>query len=174
MSAMSSSLDDLKAEIRTAWSAMEAPPAQDMTFLDWEYGEDAVRAFVGIQPVDVDIESPGFRIATPLLDLPAQAAAAYLGPYLVALLESFQLEEAWGFPVEIKTRVHTIFTLAWPNFWTDIAAPNLSDACVSALGKVTRFVIEHSEVFQLSSDETRGLERLLRSIDRRLNPSSIR
>jgi hypothetical protein len=43
-----------------------------------------------------------------------------------------------------------------------------------SLGKVTRFVIEHSEVFQLSSEETQGLERLLRSIDRRLNPSSSR
>jgi hypothetical protein len=174
MSSTSTSPADLKAEVRAAWAEMEAPPAKDMAFLDWEYGADATRAFVGVRPVDVDIDDAGFLVATPLLDLPAHAAAAYLGPYLVSLIEGFQMEQALGFPVEVKTRVHTIFTLASPNFWIDIASPHLNDVGVSVLGKVTRFVIDHSEVFQLSSEETRGLERLLRSIDRRLNPSCSR
>ena len=76
------SAEDLSAEIKVAWAAVDAPPPKDKAIMDWEYGEDAVKAFVGVRPVDVDIESVGFRSATPLLELPGNAAAAYLGPYL--------------------------------------------------------------------------------------------
>jgi hypothetical protein len=142
--------------------------------MDWEYGEDAVRAFVGVRPDDVDISSVGFRSATPLLELPANAAAAYLGPYLVSLLKGFQIQKAAGFPVDVKTRSYTLFALAYPRFWTDIASPHLSDACVSVLGKVTRFIIEHGDAFLLSEEEAQGLERLVRSVDRRLKQSGNR
>jgi hypothetical protein len=164
----------MKAEVKAAWAELEAPRAQDMAVMAWEYGENAVRAFVGVRPVDVDISSVGFRAATPLLELPANAAAAYLGPYLLSLLEGFQIEEADGFTIDVKTRSHTIFALASPRFWTDIASPHLSDACVSVLGKVTRFIIEHEDTFLLSEEEARGLERLVRSVDRRLKPSGGR
>ncbi|WMJ02459.1 hypothetical protein RBU55_13115 [Pseudomonas chlororaphis subsp. aurantiaca] len=167
-------LDDLKAEVKAAWAELEAPPVQDMAIMNWEYGEDAVHTFVGVRPVDVDINSAGFMAATPLLDLPAHAAAAYLGPYLTSLLEGIQIEEAVGFPIDIKTRTHTIFAMASPSFWTDIASPHLSDTCVSVLGKVAHFIIEHGDVFLFSEEEARGLERLLRSVDRRLNPSWTR
>lgn len=160
---------DLNAEIQAAWALMEAPAPQDMTVMDWEYGEDAKKAFVGVRPIDVDINSAGFAAATPLLELPAHAAAAYLGPYLLSLIKGFQIEEAVGFPVDIKTRSYTIFAMSSANFWTDIAGPHLNDACVSVLAKVARFAVENSEVFQLSEEETRGLERLVRSADRRLN-----
>jgi hypothetical protein len=174
MTASSSSPKDLKAEIKAAWAEMEAPPPQDMAIMEWEYGEDARDAFVGVRPVDVDIDSPGFLAATPLLELPSHAAAAYLGPYLVSLLQGFQLQQGFGVPVDIKTRAYTIYALSSPRFWTDIASPNLSDACVSVLAKVARFVVENGDVFQLSEEETRGLERLGRSVDRRLNPSGNR
>lgn len=168
-SSAASTAKALKAEVKAAWAPVEAPPAQDMTFMDWEYGEEAVSTFVGVRPVDVDVDSVGFLVATPLLDLPARAAAAYLGTYLFALLEGFQMEEALGFPVEIKPRVHTIFTMASPGFWPDIVAPHLGDECVAVLGKVARFVVAHGDAFMLSEDETRGLERLTRSVDRRLS-----
>jgi hypothetical protein len=162
---------DLNAEIHAAWAVMEAPAPQDMAVMDWEYGEDAKKAFVGVRPIDVDIGSAGFAAATPLLELPAHAAAAYLGPYLLSLIKGFQIEEAVGFPVDIKTRSYTLFAMSSPTFWTDIAGPHLNDACVSVLGKVARFVVQNDEVFQLSEEERRGLERLGRSAVRRLNPS---
>jgi hypothetical protein len=174
MTASSSNPASLRAEIQAAWAEVPAPPPQDMAFIDWEYGDEAKAAFVGVRPSDVDIDSVGFAAATPLLDLPAHAAAAYLGPYLLSLVKGFQMEEAVGFPVDIKTRSHTIHALASPNFWVDIANPHLSDACVSVLGKVARFVVEHGETFVLDDDEARGLERLGRSVDRRLNPEGSR
>ncbi|SHN10896.1 hypothetical protein [Rhizobacter sp. OV335] len=166
--------NDLKAEVEAAWAVMEAPPSQDMALMDWEYGEEAKAAFVGVRPADVDIDSVGFKVATPLLDLPAHAAAAYLGPYLVSLLEGFQVEQAVGFPIDIKTRSHTIFTLASSGFWVDIAAPYLGDACVAAVGRVAQFVVDHGDVFEPAEGDARGLERLVRSVDRRLNPSGSR
>lgn len=163
-----STAQDLKVEIQAAWALMEAPAPQDMAVMDWEYGEDAQKAFVGVRPIDVDINSVGFAVATPLLELPGHAAAAYLGPYLLSLIEGFQIEEAVGFPVDIKTRACTLYAMSSANFWTDIAGPHLSDACVSVLAKVARFVVQNSEVFQLSEEETRGLERLGLSADRHL------
>ena len=96
--------------------------------------------------------------ATPLLELPANAAA-YLGPYLVSLLQGSQIQETVGLPVDVKTRSHAIFAEASPGFWTDIASPHLSKACVSVLGKVALFIIEHGDAFLLSEQETRELER---------------
>ena len=174
MNETSRTAEDLEAEVQAAWAVMEAPPPQDMTLMDWEYGEEAKNAFVGVRPADVDIQSVGFLAATPLIDLPAHAAAAYLGPYLVSLLKGFQFQEVLGFPVDIKTRTHTICTMSSPSFWVDIAAPHLGDPCAKVLGRVARFIIEHGDVFDLLEDETRGLERLLRSVDRRLNPSGGR
>ena len=161
----------LKAEVKAAWAEVEAPPPRDMRVMEWEYGEDAVRTFVGVRPDDVDINCVGFMAATPLLELPANAAAAYLGPYLVSLLEGFQIEEADGFTIDVKTRSHTIFALSSPDFWRDIASAHLSDACVVVLGKVTGFILQHEDTFLLSEKEVRGLERLVRSIDRRLKQS---
>ncbi len=165
---------DLKAEVQAAWSVMEAPSPQDMALMDGEYGEDAKNAFVGVRPADVDIDSVGFMAATPLLELPAHAAAAYLGPYLVSLLKGFQMQEVVGVSIDIKIRSHTIFAMASSSFWVDIAEPYLGDACVAAVGRVARFVIEHGDVFELSEKEAQGLDRLLRSIDRRFNPSGSR
>lgn len=161
----------LKAAVRAAWAEIEAPPPQDLKVIDWEYGEDAARTFLGVRPEKVDINSVGFMAATPLLHLPANAAAAYLGPYLLSLIEGFQIEEADGFSIDIKTRSHTIYALSSPNFWVDIASPNLSVACISVLGNVTRFIIEYENTFQLSEEEVRGLERLIGAIDRRLTQS---
>jgi hypothetical protein len=171
---MSSDAQDLRAEVKAAWAAMDAPPPEDMRIMDWEYGEEAVRAFVGVRPDDVDISSVGFRTATPLLELPGSAAAAYLGPYLVSLVRGFQIQQVVGSPADVKTRSYTIAALTSPTFWTDIASPHLDDACVAALGKVVRFVIENGEAFLLDEEETRALERLARSVDRRLNPSGGR
>ena len=161
---------DLKAEVKAAWAGVDAPPIDDMDIMDWEYGEAAVSAFVGVRPVDVDIGSAGFKAATPLLELPANAAAAYLGPYLVSLLQGFQIQEDVGFPVDVRTSSHTIFALSSPGFWTDIAT-HLSNACISVLGKVARFIIEHGDAFLLSEEEAGVLERLVRSVDRRLTSS---
>lgn len=159
---------DLTAEVKAAWAAVDAPPIDDMDIMDWEYGEAAMHAFVGVRPADVDISSVGFKSATPLLELPANASAAYLGPYLVSLLQGFEIQEAVGFPVDVRTTSHTIFALSTPGFWTDVASPHLSTACVSVLGKVARFIIDHAEAFMLSKEEAQGLERLVRSVDRHL------
>jgi hypothetical protein len=168
----SSNVQNLKAEVKAAWASVAPPPAESIaTILDWEYGQDTVRAFAGVRPADVDIDSPGFMAATPLLKLPSSAAAAYLGPYLVSLLQGFQIEEAIGIPADVKTRGHTIFALASPEFWPDIAAPHLSEACISALGSVVRFVVEHGDIFDLSEEERQGLERVGRAVDRRLKMS---
>lgn len=165
---------DLKTEVRAAWTGIDAPPPEDMGVMEWEYGEDAEQAFVGVRPIDVDIDSVGFMAATPLLELPSNAAAAYLGPYLISLLQGFQIQEAVGYPVDVKTRAHTLYTLSSPSFWTDIVSPHLSNACVTVLGRTARFILGNNEAFHLSEEEEQGLNRLVRSVERRLNLSQTR
>jgi len=99
----------------------------------------------GVRPVDVDIDSVGFAAATPLLELPANPRFGIL---------------PGGRPGRgpDKLRPH-------------IASPYLSGPCLSVLGNVARFIVEHGDLFQLDENEERGLERLVRSIDRRLKQS---
>ena len=62
--------------------------------MEWGWGEAAARAFTGVAPVEVDIESEGFSVATPLLDLPPRAGSAYLGTFLLSLLKGLEFLEA--------------------------------------------------------------------------------
>lgn len=77
---------------------------------------EAARAFVGVAPMDVDINCAGFLGATPLLELPHRACAAYLGPYLLALLSSIEDQRVMGTFGDIVTRAHIITGLESPCF----------------------------------------------------------
>jgi hypothetical protein len=78
----------LSDSVRDAWASIPAPPAEDLKYMAWGWGEDAARELTGVAPMDVDMESKGFYAATPLLDLPPRAAAAHLvlQPWLCHLL----------------------------------------------------------------------------------------
>ena len=134
MENVSPSAKELKAETVAAWAKVGPAAPEDVEMMDWEWGEEAVEAFLGVRPVDFDINSPGFMAATPLLDLSGPATAAYLGTFLISLLEGFQIQQVAGFPVDIKSRSHTIFVLSSPDFWTRVA-PFLSEACLSVVGR---------------------------------------
>ena len=164
---MSNALELLE-KVRSAWAAVDAPPPEDMKHLEWIAGRQSAEAFTGIRPTDVDIESSGFQAATPLLELPARAAAAYLGTYLISLLYGLNIQANVGFPTDISTRSHTIATLLASNFWTDIAGPNLPSECLEVLGEVTEFLIANRGPLTLEDDEVARLQRVIRSINRQL------
>ena len=158
----------LSVKVKQAWSVMEAPAAGDMQNMEWGSGKEAAEAFTGVKPVDVDIDSIGFQAASPLLDLPARAAAAYLGPFIISLLEGLDLQEKAGFPVDIATRSHTLAVMTDPNFWTDIAGPNLPPACLEVLSEVADLMISQRVQLALDDEDVAKLQRLTRSIKRKL------
>lgn len=158
---------ELSTKVKRAWSGIDAPAAEDMRHMEWGWGKQAAEAFTGVRPIDVDIDSPGFQAATPLLQLPSRAAAAYLGTYLMSLLDGLDIQEKIGFPTDIATRAHTVAVMTAPNFWTDIAGPHLPHDCLKVVSEVADFLISRRVPLALADAEVAKLQRLTRSINRK-------
>lgn len=149
---------ELQALVRAAWAQLPAPPAEDMKIMDWGWGKSAARAFTGISPMDVDIRSPGFLAATPLLQLPPRAAAAYLGTYLLSLLDSLAFQESVGLFDDFVTRPHTLGCLTNSRFWDEVIRQHLPRTCQQAVIDVARFLATKQEALALTEEQA---ERLL-------------
>lgn len=145
--------DAMTTAVRTAWSRIPPPPAEDLQYMAWGWGEKAWRAFVGIAPVEVDISSPGFLACTPLQDLPPAAAAAYLGTYLLSLLEGLTFQERRSIFYDLLTRAHVIHCLSEPNFWRTVIRPYLPGECRQTLVEFSSYLASRRELFALSQGE---------------------
>jgi hypothetical protein len=130
----------LRSTVGEAWASIAPPPPEQLQHFEWGWGAEAARAFVGVAPVAVDRGSEGFRAATPLLDLPAPAAAAYLGTFVMALLESIEAQERSGIPGDPLARAHTITCLTLPDFWERVIRPCLPPRCQDVLADVVEFL----------------------------------
>lgn len=159
---------ELLNDVKRVWTVIEAPATEDLRHMEWGWGKLAAEAFAGVKPVDVDIDSSGFQAAKPLLKLPARAAAAYLGTYLISLLDGLDLQDKVGFPTDIATRAHTITVMTAPNFWTEIAGPYLPPVCLKVVGEVVDMMISMRVQLALTDDQVAQLQRVTRSIDRSL------
>ncbi|MEH2179194.1 MAG: hypothetical protein V7K56_08595 [Nostoc sp.] len=145
--------DTMIASVRTAWSLIPPPPVEDLQYMAWGWGEEAWRAFVGIAPVEVDISSPGFLACTPLLDLPPATAAAYLGTYLLSLLDGLKFQEDCGIFYDILTRAHTIHCLSEPDFWQTVIRPYLPAECRQTLVEFCSYLASCRELLALSQEQ---------------------
>jgi hypothetical protein len=145
--------DAMTTAVRTAWSHIPPPPVEDLKYMAWGWGEEAWRAFVGVAPVEVDISSSGFLACTPLLDLPPAAAAAYLGTYLLSLLDGLKFQESCGIFYDILTRAHTIHCLSEPDFWRTVIRPYLPAECRQTLVEFSFYLASRRELLALSQDE---------------------
>lgn len=145
--------NELYAAIRGAWASIPAPPAEDLKYMAWGWGEEAAQAFSGIAPVDVDISSHGFHAATPLLDLPPRAAAAYLGTFVMSLLKGIEFQQAVGIFDDVLSRAHTLTVLSLPDFWERVIRPWLPSACHDVLAQVVFFLASEKEFLALSQDQ---------------------
>ncbi len=139
--------------VRDAWASVPAPPAEDMQSVSQEWTEQAERAFVGVAPVDVDIDSPGFDAATPLLDLPPRAAAAYLGTFIMSLLKGLDFQQRVGIFTDLLTRAHTITCLTLPRFWEKVIRPFLSPKCRQSLSEVVKYLASQREGLALTPEQ---------------------
>ena len=147
---------ELKRRIRMAWAHMAAPSGRDVErVIEWTCTKIGKEALFGIAPMDVDIDSPGFYCAEPLFDLPPSAAAAYLGTFLLSLVDS--LEDQKGVDHFI-TRPHTLAFLKDRKSWDKVIRKNLPKNCQEVLADVILFfVAKRDELAQ--TDE--GVEILL-------------
>lgn len=145
--------DELIKAVRSAWSAMPAPPAGDLQHLTWLCGEGCVRALTGIPPVSVDIASADFMGCTPLLDLAPQAAAAYLGSFLLSLLDGLAVQEKVGLFCDVITRAHVLTCLGEQRYWQDALRPHLPSTCRAVLKDVAAHLAEHAEPLSLAPED---------------------
>jgi sugar/nucleoside kinase (ribokinase family) len=130
-----------------------------MKYMAWGWGEEAARAFTGVAPMDVDMHSEGFYAATPLLDLPPRAAAAYLGPFLLDLLRDLDLQKTIGIFVDVLHRAHVITCLRTPHFWKDVR-PFLPPKCREVLAQVAIFIASEHEALALTPEKVDTMKAL--------------
>jgi hypothetical protein len=145
--------DSLYDTVRDAWASIPPPSEEDMKFMEWGWGEAAAQAFIGVAPVNVDIRSRGFYAATPLLDLPPSAAAAYLGTFVLSLLRTLEQQKATGIYPDIITRSHTLVCLTLPSFWEQVVRPFLSTKCREALAQVAILLASEREALALTQEQ---------------------
>lgn len=149
--------DAMMAVVHKAWSAVPAPPAIDLRYIEQECGQDSARAFVGVAPVDVDISSPGFLGCMPLFDIPPKATAAYLGTYVLSLLHGLRVQERVGLFADVISRAHTIHCLTAENFWRDVIRPHLSEECRQALRELSVYLASRRALLDLPKEQSDSL-----------------
>jgi hypothetical protein len=156
---------ELGIAVHEAWADIPPPPPEQLEHFEWGWGAEAARAFVGVAPVDVDRRSEGFRAATPLLDLPAPAAAAYLGTFVMALLESLDFQQRSGLPDDFLARAHTITCLTLADFWERVIRPCLPQRCQDVLAKVASFLASPpaKEMLLLTDEQAAAMLTLARA-----------
>ena len=143
----------LQEAVRDAWAPIPAPPADDLKYMAWGWGEEAWQAFVNVAPMDVNIDSVGFNAADPLLNLPRRAAAAYLGPYLLSLLRGVQMQMIVGIFHDITTRAHTLTCLVLPDFMEEVK-PFLPPKCREVVVQIIAFLVSEGREALALSQET--------------------
>lgn len=142
--------------IRRAWSPIPAPPVEDLRHL----AKSAHDTLAGVAPMEVDIESPGFQAATPLLELPPRAAAAYLGPYLLNLVREIEEQRATGFSLDVLARADTVAALLQPFFWERVVRTHLPVGSQEVLGEVVAYLTAEPQLVPLTDEEVQMLRSL--------------
>jgi hypothetical protein len=149
----------LHEAVRDAWAVVPAPPAEDLRYVEWGWGEEAARALVGVPPTEVDLDSRGFRAATPLLDLPPRAAAAYLGTYLMSLLQGLDRQLATGLFEDVLSRAHTLTCLTLSSFWEQVI-PLLPVRCRDVLADVVAYLASVRTALALTDEQVDAMTAL--------------
>jgi hypothetical protein len=153
-------VSELRTAVREAWAPIPAPPEEDLQYMAWGWGEQAEQAFVGVAPVDVDITSRGFHAATPLLDLPPRAAAAYLGTFLDSLLKGIEFQQAVGIFTDVTSRAHTLTCLTLPRFWEKAIRPHLPLTAQQVLAEVVAFLVSQRKLLALTQQQVDTMTQL--------------
>ena len=138
--------------VRKAWAEFPPAAAEELTSLAWEFGEESAREFVGVAPIQVNINSAGFLGTTPLLKIPPTAAAAYLGTYMLSLIEGISLQEKIGIFHDLLTRAHLLNCLTQPRFWDRIASI-LPPLARQTLKEFCFYVLSRRQLLALSEDQ---------------------
>jgi hypothetical protein len=142
----------MAAAIRGAWSGFPAAPAEELRSLEWEFGDATAREFVGVPPMDVNIGSAGFLGCTPLLIIPARAAATYLGTYMLSLVEGTSYQEKIGIFHDLLTRAHLLNCLTLPIFWSRVVG-TLPPVARQTVKLFCDYLLSRRRLLALSDDQ---------------------
>ncbi len=139
--------------VERAWAGVPAPPAADLAMMAWGWGDEAASAFVRRAPMEVDRTSVGFEAATPLFELPPRASAAYLGTYLMSLLEGLVTQSRVGLFLDIVTRAHTLTMLDQDVYWSDVVEAHLDGEQREALREVLTLLVDLRDMLNLDDEQ---------------------
>ena len=131
--------------VEEAWADVPAPFLREAPPISGSLTRSEAETFVDVAPMKVNVNSPGFLAATPLDDLPPQAAAAYLGTFLRAMMMSLHEQQTVKFFEDPLTRAHVITCLKEERFWERVVQPHITGKRREALGAVIECMIQNRE-----------------------------
>jgi len=156
---------ELQQKIRVAWADVTAPSGEYVEkALEWSLCDISQDALLGIAPMDVDIHSPGFDAATPLFDLPSTAAAAYLGTFLLSLIDGLEFQEKVGIFDDLLTRAHTLACLTNRRFCDEAIRKSLPKHRQEVVADVVLFLVAKRDDLALSEEDVEVLLELAQSL----------
>jgi len=97
--------------------------------------------------------SVDFEATAPLFELPPRASAAYLGTYLMALLEGLVTQSRVGLFLDVVTRAHTLTMLDQDVYWSDVVEAHLDGAQRETLREVLALLVELSGMLNLDDEQ---------------------
>jgi hypothetical protein len=148
----------LALAVEEAWADVPAPHLGDLRLTAWNWSQEEADTFIDVAPMAVDINSAGFLAATPLDDLPPQAAAAYLGTFLRALMLSLHEQKVVRFFEDPLTRAHLITCLKNKRFWDDVIKSHISGKRLEVLLEVIECMVQDREDLALDDEDVKTLQ----------------
>ncbi|MCP3140208.1 hypothetical protein [Pyxidicoccus xibeiensis] len=144
---------DLMRAVEEAWAEVPAPPLLELRLTGWGLSQEEADAFVDLAPMEVDIDSVGFLMAEFLFDLPPEAAAAYLGTFLRAVMQSLRDQERVGVFGDALTRAHLITCLKDRGFWEEVIAAHLTGRRLEVLLDVVEHLVRERKALGLDDGD---------------------
>lgn len=144
--------------VEEAWADVPAPHLGDLKLTTWNWSQEEANTFIDVAPMEVDINSTGFLAATPLDNLPPNAAAAYLGTFLRALMLSLHEQKVVKIFADPLTRAHIITCLKEKRFWDDVIKPHLSGKRLDVLLEVIEYMVQNREDLALDDEDVETLQ----------------
>ncbi|WP_156339184.1 hypothetical protein [Chondromyces crocatus] len=150
----------LHARIRDAWSDFPTPHPDHLQQIAWAH-PGLLEAFAGVAPIDVKTTSNAFQGCTPLLDLRPEAAAAYLGPFLLSFLQGAQDQRTLGIFVDLIPRAHLLTCLGLESFWRCTIGPHVAPRAASTLAAFIDYLCRGRRDFAITEANAETMRTLM-------------
>lgn len=150
--------DELKNEILNAWGLIDVPNPQDLKYVRFEESEEVYEFFAGKKISELELKADVLEFGFPLLSMNKNAAAYYIGIYMMSILDSVQARLKGEFVLDHRSQAHLFGTLSDPEFIVNSLLKFLGEKQISLVLKFINFCVTNQHAVSLNDGELQELE----------------